>query len=98
MKQNLYPPLNDTRAVLKQSVNDHAGKWRMIMGMEISAFFPAPSEAVQCALEMQQQLQSDPAIPLRIGLHIGEIFFEDGKILGDGVNVASSIQSTGFRK
>jgi len=28
-------------------------------------------------------------------LHIGEIFFEDGKILGDGVNVASRIQSIG---
>ena len=42
---------------------------------------------------MQQQLQTDPAIPLRIGLHVGEIFFEDGKILGDGVNVASRIQS-----
>ena len=34
-------------------------------------------------------------VPLRIGLHIGEIFFEDGKVFGDGVNVASRIQSLG---
>ena len=44
---------------------------------------------------MQKQLQTEPAVPLRIGLHIGEIFFEKGKILGDGVNIASRIQSIG---
>ena len=44
---------------------------------------------------MQKQLQTEPAVPLRIGLHIGEIFFEEGKILGDGVNIASRIQSIG---
>ncbi len=57
--------------------------------------FPNTADAVNCALKMQQELQSDPAVPLRIGLHVGEIFFEDGKVLGDGVNVASRIQSLG---
>ena len=37
----------------------------------------------------------NPGVPLRIGLHIGEVFFEDEKALGDGVNVASRIQSLG---
>ena len=32
---------------------------------------------------------------MRIGLHIGEVFFEDAKALGDGVNVASRVQSLG---
>jgi TolB-like protein/lipoprotein NlpI len=40
-------------------------------------------------------LQIESPVPLRIGLHIGEIFFEDGKVFGDGVNVASRIQSLG---
>jgi class 3 adenylate cyclase len=44
---------------------------------------------------MQIQLQAEPAVPLRVGLHIGEILFEKGKILGDGVNIASRIQSIG---
>ena len=34
-------------------------------------------------------------MPLRIGLHIGEVFFENEKALGDGVNVASRVQSLG---
>jgi len=57
--------------------------------------FSSASEAIHCALEIQTQLQAEPAVPLRIGLHIGEILFENGKILGDGVNVASRIQSIG---
>jgi class 3 adenylate cyclase len=40
-------------------------------------------------------LQTEPIVPLRIGLHVGEIFFEDRKALGDGVNIASRIQSLG---
>ena len=80
-------------AVLKQSVKDHAGEISNDYGDGSLCIFSSASEAVQCALEIQQQLRASPAIPLRIGIHIGEIFFEDGKILGDGVNVASRIQS-----
>ena len=79
--------------VLKQSVVDHAGEILNDYGDSNLCIFSSASEAVQSALEIQEQLQKDPAIPLRIGLHIGEIFFEDGKILGDGVNLASRIQS-----
>ena len=57
--------------------------------------FSNTADAVHCAVIMQQELQSNPAVPLRIGLHVGEIFFEEGKVLGDGVNVASRIQSLG---
>ena len=80
-------------AVLKQSVKVHAGEVLNDYGDGSLCIFSSAAEAVQCALEMQQQLQMEPTIPVRIGLHIGEIFFEDGKILGDGVNLASRIQS-----
>jgi adenylate cyclase len=57
--------------------------------------FSSAREAILSAIEIQKELRSEPKIPLRIGLHIGEIFFEDGRILGDAVNVASRIQSLG---
>ncbi len=31
-------------------------------------------------------------IPLRIGIHLGEVVFEDNDVFGDGVNVASRLQ------
>ena len=84
-----------TCAVLKQAVTMHSGEVLNDYGDSSLCIFSSATEAVQCAFEIQQQLQSEPVVPLRIGLHIGEIFFEDGKILGDGVNVASRIQSLG---
>ena len=33
---------------------------------------------------------------MRVGLHIGEVVFEEGKVFGDGVNVVSRVQSLGI--
>ena len=60
-----------------------------------SADNAAESDAANCSLAVQKDLKTDPVVPLRIGLHIGEVFFEGDKALGDGVNVASRIQSLG---
>jgi adenylate cyclase len=57
--------------------------------------FRSANDATTCALKVQQELRIPPEIPLRIGLHIGEILFEDGNPFGTGVNVASRIQSMG---
>ena len=46
-------------------------------------------------MEIQRQLQNDPKVPLRIGIHVGEMFFEGNKVMGDSVNIASRIQSLG---
>jgi hypothetical protein len=36
-------------------------------------------------MEMQQEFRVKPKVPLRLGLHVGEIFFEGVKVFGDGV-------------
>ncbi len=82
-------------AVLKQSVSSHDGEILNDYGDGSLCTFSSATEAVRCAIAIQQQLQTEPKVPLRIGLHVGEIFFEDGKVFGDGVNVASRVQSLG---
>ncbi len=57
--------------------------------------FSSTTDAVNCSLAVQKELRTEPVVPLRIGLHIGEVFFENEKALGDGVNVASRVQSLG---
>ena len=81
--------------VLQMIVNSYSGKILNDYGDGSLCSFTSATEAVSCALKMQQELQKDPSVPLRIGLHIGEIFFEDKKVFGDGVNVASRIESLG---
>ena len=83
-------------AVLKQSVSGYGGEILNDYGDGSLCTFSSATQAVKCAIEIQQQLQSEPKVPLRIGLHVGEIFFEDGKVFGDGVNVASRVQSLGI--
>ncbi len=81
--------------VLEKMVIEHQGEVVNDYGDGSLCTFNSATEAIKCAIEIQQELQREPAVPLRIGLHIGEIFYEDGKVLGDGVNVASRIQSLG---
>ncbi|MEO5905268.1 MAG: CDC27 family protein, partial [Saprospiraceae bacterium] len=59
------------------------------------SIFSSATQAVQCAFEIQKQMLQEPAVYVRTGIHIGEIYTEGGKIFGDGVNVASRIESMG---
>jgi len=80
-------------SVLKEALKKYNGELLNDYGDGSLCAFSSVVDAVNCAKEVQHQLQQQPAVPLRIGLHIGEIFFEDEKVLGDGVNVASRVQS-----
>jgi len=83
------------KTVVERSVSDHKGNVIEYFGDGSLSIFSSITEALHCALQIQQQLQDEPKVPLRIGLHIGEILLEDGKVMGDGVNLASRIQSLG---
>lgn len=83
-------------AVLKECVLPRGGEILNDFGDGSLCCFSSATEALRCAIEMQQKFQIEPKVPLRIGLHVGEIFFEDGKVFGDGVNVASRVQSLGI--
>ncbi|HVE61232.1 MAG TPA: adenylate/guanylate cyclase domain-containing protein [Chitinophagaceae bacterium] len=63
------------------------GRWH------IGEFCYGISDAVYCALEIQEKTKKEASFLLRIGIHLGEVVFEKGDVFGDGVNIASRIQS-----
>jgi len=82
-------------SVLEKTVAAHHGEVVNYYGDGSLCIFSSAIGSVRCAMEIQKELQNEPVVPLRIGLHVGEVSFEDGKALGDGVNIASRIQSLG---
>jgi TolB-like protein len=82
-------------ASLEKWVSHFNGQVLNYYGDGSLCIFSSATDAVNCSLAVQKELKNEPAVPLRIGLHIGEVFFEDAKALGDGVNVASRVQSLG---
>jgi len=81
------------KEVLETSVSAHHGKILQYYGDGALSIFNSALDGVNCAVEIQQTLQEEPKVDLRIGLHTGDISIEDGAIYGDGVNLASRIES-----
>jgi len=81
------------RKVLDELVTAHQGRILQFYGDGTLSIFGSAIEAVNCAVEIQQELKKDPYIPLRIGIHTGDIVYEDEGVYGDGVNVASRIEN-----
>ena len=81
------------RNVLEKSIQDRYGLILQYFGDGTLSVFGSAHEAVESAVEIQIKLQKEPKIPLRIGLHVGDIVYADDGIYGDAVNIASRLES-----
>ncbi len=83
------------RQILEKEILLHQGKILQYYGDGTLSMFGSVIEAVRCAAAIQLEMQNEPVIPLRIGIHLGDIVYYDEGIYGDGVNVANRIESLG---
>ncbi|MES1220337.1 MAG: adenylate/guanylate cyclase domain-containing protein [Bacteroidota bacterium] len=81
------------KEVLETTVALYNGKILQYYGDGALSIFNSAIDGVNCAVEIQQTLQQEPKVDLRIGIHTGDISIEDETIYGDGVNLASRIES-----
>ena len=84
--------LQTNREIHKRIIRKHGGKWLKEMGDGTLCSFNSASDAVYCSGEIMQACK-EADIELRIGIHIGDIVEENGDVFGDGVNVASRLES-----
>jgi len=80
------------RRLVRPLAERHHGRIVDENGDELVAAFPSALDAVSCALAAQAALREDTELKLRIGIHLGDVIFEGGRVYGDGVNVASRIR------
>ena len=80
-------------------VREHRGRLVDFSGDNFLAEFPTALDAVECALEVQRVLKARNAslpqkrwMEFRMGIHLGDVAVEDGRLYGDGVNIAARLE------
>ncbi len=88
------------RDLIEPSIAEHHGRLVKTTGDGFFAIFDSPVEAVRCGIVIQQNmfgrntlLPKDQRIEYRIGVNLGDVIIEEDDIYGDGVNVASRLES-----
>jgi TolB-like protein/class 3 adenylate cyclase len=81
------------REVLSSLVPLHRGEILQYYGDGTLSIFTSAVEAVKCAVAVQLELRKDPAVPLRIGVHTGDVVQDENGVYGHGVNVAARIET-----
>ena len=89
------------RTAMTGLVERHDGRIVNTWGDAVIAEFASVVEAVQCAVEIQQEISnqdsdSDPShahpMRFRIGVNLGDVMVDGSDIYGDGVNIAARLQ------
>lgn len=81
------------KEVLEDTIARFHGKILQYYGDGSLSIFNSAIDSVHAAIDIQRQLQQDPRVDLRIGIHTGDVTIEEESIYGDGVNLASRIES-----
>jgi class 3 adenylate cyclase len=77
----------------KPIVEKHCGIWLEEMGDGVLTQFNSAMDAVNYAIEIQEQASAKFYSKLRIGIHLGDVTIENDDIYGDGVNIAVRLES-----
>lgn len=93
--------LNAYREVLRRHISDRGGRVVDTAGGSVLALFDSIVEAVQCAVDVQGELEGcnadlpeDRRMRFRVGINLGDILKQDdGTVYGNGVNVAARLES-----
>jgi len=92
--------LKSYRALITDIVQQFRGRIIDTPGDNILAEFPSIVDAVNCSIEIQRDLAKRNAelpdnrkMDFRIGINLGDVIEEEGRIYGDGVNIAARVES-----
>ncbi len=74
-------------------IEKYDGVVQEVIGDGSLSYFSSASDCVQCAIDLQKVFLEEPVVPVRIGIHIGEIRGDSDLVYGNPLNVASRIES-----
>ena len=91
--------LKTYRGVITTLIEQHRGRVVDAPGDNMLAEFASAVDAVQAAVAMQHELRARNAeceahrrMEFRIGLNVGDVISDEGRLYGDGVNIAARLE------
>jgi len=92
--------LNAYKEVMTGLIQQHHGRVVDAPGDNLLAEFGSVVDAVECAVEIQKELEARNAnlpenhrMEFRIGVNLGDVIEDGEQLLGDGVNIAARLES-----
>lgn len=85
--------LEQQNLLIKPLLTKNKGEMLKEIGDGTLSRFRSAVDAVGCAIEIQKEFSKKVEFRIRIGIHVGDVVIRGGDIFGDGVNVASRIES-----
>src|ERR1700693_2287598 len=87
------------KTLVDPTIASHRGRIVKTTGDGMLVEFASAVEAVRSAVEVQRSMAEqnaavpqDQRIEFRIGIHVGDIIFDENDIFGDGVNIAARLE------
>jgi TolB-like protein/class 3 adenylate cyclase len=87
------------KTLVDPSIAHHRGRIVKTTGDGLLVEFSSAVDAARCAVDLQRAMAGqnadvaqDARIEFRIGIHVGDIIFDDNDIFGDGVNIAARLE------
>ena len=91
--------LTARRAFMTTLIQQHRGRVVDSPGDNLLAEFASVVDAVRCAVEIQKELHRqnaelppDRQMAFRMGINLGDVLTEGGRLYGDGVNIAARLE------
>ena len=87
----------ELKKLFHELFHSHVGKYEAKIhrriGHESLSLFSSAAEAVECAIELQLAFREDGRLPVKIGVHLGDVVLTEEDVIGEGIDVARRIKS-----
>jgi class 3 adenylate cyclase/dienelactone hydrolase len=92
-EKNAFDLLRKNRHLQKPLIEKYGGLYIKELGDGTLASFSTVIDAVNCACLMIKGCEQTDGLQLRIGIHLGDVIFENNDVFGDSVNIAARLQA-----
>ena len=95
-----FKAYGECETILKKLLKKYKGSIFNTAGDSVLAEFPSAVNAVECAVDFQNDLKkrndnekTEVKLEFRIGINMGDVVMKDSNLLGDGVNIAARLEA-----